>query len=82
MGEERFNALILLFVHKDIAIDYESIMAYYKYVFIQTSQKNANAKSISIRPQVNQSQMNLVWHVRGFPGAPSTESVADYSVGA
>ena len=25
---------------------------------------------------------NLVWHVRGFPGAPSTESVVDYSVGA
>ena len=29
MGEERFNALILLFVHKDITIDYESIINMY-----------------------------------------------------
>jgi len=33
MGEERFNALPLLFVHRDIALDYEKIIDRYAQKF-------------------------------------------------
>ena len=29
MGEDRLNALLLLFIHKDVALDYDAIIADY-----------------------------------------------------